>query len=105
MRRLVNIWFCFFMVFTFVWAYRCDTEYSKENILGAGFTAFSLSCDDSTCTESSFADVYVIARKANVDLIMYEVTYENGIRKETYYKTNISDDFLDISTAKGSSGY
>lgn len=103
MRRLVNIWFCFFMVFTFVWAYRCDTEYSKENILGAGFTAFSLSCDDSTCTESSFADVYDIARKANVDLIMYEVTYENGIRKETYYKTNISDDFLDISTAKGSS--
>ena len=102
MRRLVSAWFCFFMVFIFLWAYHCDTEYSKENILGEGFTAFSLSCNEATETERTFSDIIAITKRDQIDVAVFEVSYEDGQRKETYFKTNISNDFLNISTAKGS---
>ena len=102
MRRLVSAWLCFFMVFIFLWAYHCDTEYSKENILGEGFTAFSLSCNEATETERTFSDIIAITKRDQIDVAVFEVSYEDGQRKETYFKTNISNDFLNISTAKGS---
>jgi hypothetical protein len=86
-----------------VWAYHCDTEYSKESILGEGFVAFSLSCDDSTGIESPVAEIIALSKIEQIDMVVFEVSYEDGQRTETYFKTNISNDFLNISTAKGSS--
>lgn len=103
MRRLVSAWFCFFMVFTFAWAYHCDTEYCKESILGEDFVSFSLLYDNSIITDNPIAIVNTIAKQDRIDVVVFEISYEDGHRWETYYKTNIDDEFLRINTSKGTS--
>jgi hypothetical protein len=91
------------MVFTFAWAYHCDTEYCKESILGEDFVSFSLLYDNSIITDNPIAIVNTIAKQDRIDVVVFEISYEDGHRWETYYKTNIDDEFLRINTSKGTS--
>ena len=91
------------MIFTFVWAYHCDTSYSVDSIIDSNYVSFSLSYDENRIEDNPVDIVSSVAEKTNIDILVSEVSYKEGNRWQIYFKTNSDDAFVRINTSKGTS--